>query len=452
MRNYRGEIATLLTLGLVLVGAVITLAFSFLTNQQKNLASAPKAAENNCVYTTIKECQNAIKIGECPPENLGNNCIICKNGKYRCPGTKDDSSSTLTPTKTPIPTRNPTTPISNRTSSSQSSDKCGIGSKYTCPNPPSDKCKTKGLEFECCVKKTGAFYGCIGTPCSVVKGAELISCSEYKAPTPVKYNITPNPSDAQNLGYKKCGSGYRYVCSPEDGYEPSCVAKNKGDTALAFRCCVFRSNGEIVDFGCVGTPCSAYGKDYIRPCSSYYGYQSSGSGSFATKVSPTSTPLTTPTRIPTPTLIPCGPKFAACSQGLVCDKSQGIYGYGVCVKPSPTQSPIPTLTLTPTITPTPPLLSETGVWAQPGKLYIENITNKTTIRLIAISLGTNYEQILQSIKPRNYYEYDFSNKCNFFQRRLNGHLAYYSSEDNYKFAKFKELNLSCDSYYVIGLD
>jgi len=40
----KGEIATLLTLSLVLVGAVVTIASSFLTNKQKNLASNPRAA------------------------------------------------------------------------------------------------------------------------------------------------------------------------------------------------------------------------------------------------------------------------------------------------------------------------------------------------------------------------------------------------------------------------
>ena len=44
MKNHGGEIATLLTLGLVLVGTLITLGTSLLVNNKKNLASNPKAA------------------------------------------------------------------------------------------------------------------------------------------------------------------------------------------------------------------------------------------------------------------------------------------------------------------------------------------------------------------------------------------------------------------------
>ncbi|MDP1615299.1 MAG: hypothetical protein Q8L68_05830, partial [Methylococcales bacterium] len=43
MGNKKGEIATLLTLGLVLVGAAITIATSYITNLQKNIASNPQA-------------------------------------------------------------------------------------------------------------------------------------------------------------------------------------------------------------------------------------------------------------------------------------------------------------------------------------------------------------------------------------------------------------------------
>ena len=44
MQNHKGEIATLLTLGLVIVGTLITLGTSLLVNNKKNIASNPKAA------------------------------------------------------------------------------------------------------------------------------------------------------------------------------------------------------------------------------------------------------------------------------------------------------------------------------------------------------------------------------------------------------------------------
>src|SRR3990167_10752688 len=99
MKNHKGEIATLLTLGLVLIGGLVTLATSFIINRQKNLASNPRALTVNCAYTAY-ECILARQKGDCPSGNyLGASCTQCKNGKYRCPGTTEDS-----PNVTPIPT------------------------------------------------------------------------------------------------------------------------------------------------------------------------------------------------------------------------------------------------------------------------------------------------------------------------------------------------------------
>lgn len=56
MKNRRGEIATLLTLGLVLVGGVAAIATSIFTNNQKNIASNPKASCTSSYQpcTTVK--------------------------------------------------------------------------------------------------------------------------------------------------------------------------------------------------------------------------------------------------------------------------------------------------------------------------------------------------------------------------------------------------------------
>ncbi len=131
MRNNRkGEIATLLTLGLVVVGAVITLATSILTNNQKSIASNPKAATVNCVYSTTNLCT-----GEC-----GSTCSSsqkCTNGKYRCPGTSDDSSTgpTSPSTNSPTPIKSPTPVAGSGGSCNSSTDKkSGDASKLTCEN------------------------------------------------------------------------------------------------------------------------------------------------------------------------------------------------------------------------------------------------------------------------------------------------------------------------------
>src|SRR3989339_1189938 len=56
MKNHKGEIATLLTLGLVLVGTLITLGTSLLVNNKKNLASNPRAACSGPVPSPSKAC------------------------------------------------------------------------------------------------------------------------------------------------------------------------------------------------------------------------------------------------------------------------------------------------------------------------------------------------------------------------------------------------------------
>lgn len=96
--NKKGEIATLLTLGLVIVGAVITLASSFFINRQKNLVSNPRAATsckvdqtpvikcgsgNQWDCTTINGCDPS----KCTTANLEFNCCVLN---YKaCPDDSD---------------------------------------------------------------------------------------------------------------------------------------------------------------------------------------------------------------------------------------------------------------------------------------------------------------------------------------------------------------------------
>src|SRR3989344_8650527 len=60
MKKKRGEIATLLTLGLVIIGGLITLGTSlFISNQKNNLASNSRAREplEYCSYTSKSVCE-----------------------------------------------------------------------------------------------------------------------------------------------------------------------------------------------------------------------------------------------------------------------------------------------------------------------------------------------------------------------------------------------------------
>lgn len=99
MKNHKGVIATFLTLGLVIVGTLITLGTSlFVSNKKTNLASNSRAATVNCIYDTVNLCR-----GECRDTTI---CLKCRNTKYRCRGTTDDSAvptsaSTNTSTTTP---------------------------------------------------------------------------------------------------------------------------------------------------------------------------------------------------------------------------------------------------------------------------------------------------------------------------------------------------------------
>ena len=118
--------------------------------------------------------------------------------------------------------------------------------------------------------------------------------------------------------------------------------------------------------------------------------------------------------------------------------------------PPPTNTPAPILTNIPT--PTPPLLTETGIWANSGELIIENVTNNKTLRLSAVSLVSNYEYLFVDILPRQSYTYNYSRFCSWLRRKLSGYIAYYSSEDNFRFVKFKLIDLSCDNYLLIGIE
>ncbi|MCX7956157.1 MAG: hypothetical protein N2593_03605 [Patescibacteria group bacterium] len=207
---------------------------------------------------------------------------------------------------------------------------------------------------------------------------------------------SPTSSLDKNLNQKKCGSGYKYNCDPNDGYEPSCVTKNNGDTALAFRCCVFRSNGEIVDYGCVGTPCSKYNKSYIRACSSYNNYQSAGPGSLVTTITPTPIQSSTPNP---------GEEGGAClnvirqdsffqggecnDSNLVCYRAD-LKSIGICVTPTPlltlTTPQSGEGTTTSTTTQQPDLTGATGVPNATPTIFCSNL-NISNLNIPAIDFS-----------------------------------------------------------------
>lgn len=165
MKNHKGAVATLLTLGLVVVGTLITLGTSLFVNSKKNIASNPRAEVINCV-NNLSGCNLLIKMGECPSGNVATTCTNykCSNEKYRCPGTADDSSPA-----------NPTSKLSPTSTK-------GVGSGNNWPQDPAQGynktlCPKANLEFACCVKDKSScggepryrWYGCTGQPCGNTK-------------------------------------------------------------------------------------------------------------------------------------------------------------------------------------------------------------------------------------------------------------------------------------------
>lgn len=64
LKSRKGEIATLLTLGLVLVGGIVTLGISLLSNRQNNIAMNPKATGPNCSSSQCTGSTKCYNVGD----------------------------------------------------------------------------------------------------------------------------------------------------------------------------------------------------------------------------------------------------------------------------------------------------------------------------------------------------------------------------------------------------
>src|SRR3989344_5049848 len=251
MKNHKGEIATLLTLGLVLIGGLVTLATSFFVNRQNNLASNPRAGgpTGNCKYAPAQFTDCSVACG-----GYGR-CIKCSSGFYRCVGTTDDSI-----TSTPRPPTNTPTPVKAGSGNQWPRDaSVGYDEKgILCPNA--------NLEYACCVqyndqcgqgKHSYTWYGCTGQPCGNTKisqsngPGQLVACipngiTTKGANKPCAVASTPTPVSTTNFCEQRnsISSTYSYKCqntssscdklSPAGAYEPisgstySCGVSTKG--------------------------------------------------------------------------------------------------------------------------------------------------------------------------------------------------------------------------------
>lgn len=243
MKNRRSEIATLFMVGtLVVIG--VTAVISSLGLDKKQLTSS-RASTYSCQtngHTCVFRDDNpltgnqfctangyvGIAVGTCPTNN-----ICCRS-----------VPATPKPPNTPIP--------------------AGVCDEVKCSTLNS--AYTKGSYFIKDEDPTAYTSGCK----TKLTSSATIFCKNLN---PVN-TATPVPSTG-----KGCGSGAQWACDASKGYDPvSCTTPNS-----EFRCCVQRSNGELVVYGCGGRYCSDIKLAGITACSTQAGYGTGAPGSIITK-------------------------------------------------------------------------------------------------------------------------------------------------------------------------
>lgn len=313
-RSEKGEIATLLAIGAMIVVAVSAITSSFFVNQKQSTST--RAADNTysaCDFDTSGCGGNPTYFALCATPL---SCVACTGsaaGQYKC---KLKSSPTATSTL-PKPSATSSVPKPSATTAPvpTAAGMCGSGHKWTCDSKQGYdpvSCKTTDLEFRCCYFQSSGdivVHGCNGTHCSAYNKSYLRGCSQaegYAAgapgstinvmgPTQPGGGVTPLPTGA--LG-QKCGTAQTYVnCKPEFGYDLANCSK----PGLEFRCCNKRLSKELIVNGCHGTPCldiSPNDPDDIIACSEALGYSHGGPNTIVAYTQPTAVP---PTSAPVPT-------------------------------------------------------------------------------------------------------------------------------------------------------
>ena len=304
----KGEIATLLTLGLVLIGAVITLGSSFFTNKQKSISSNPKAsytcelpiniASQDCSYgyTTVgcqsgyAECKPAPTVKHSPTKPPTSTCPYtctkynCSSGyvhntSYSCSGFDMVccQKSLVRPTKTPTPTKSPT----------PSSDGCYYPNPRECLD---DNCNGS------CSRCTNGRYKCVtrtptvisslqdcGTPIYIARndctyGYTTVGCKSGTAKCKFKPISVPTPTKTANDLFNES-------CRCENGVwnGGGCDSWQRGKTCLPTGLAQCKTNSQQ----CTGASDTSCCSGYCVP--SPYGYYCQS----ATNVAKGCTSLTT---------------------------------------------------------------------------------------------------------------------------------------------------------------
>lgn len=173
--------------------------------------------------------------------------------------------------------------------------KCGTSLNSDCCNPDTQKCSLgKCVAIPPPTKTPTPTVACLKRTCTTGMADDYYSKSgkyyEDAACTKSISNLTnyckgvinPPPEDTPTpvpSNGKGCGSGAQWACEASKGYDPvSCPTKN-----LEFRCCVQRSNGDLVVHSCGGRYCSDINLAGITACSTQAGYGAGAPGSIITK-------------------------------------------------------------------------------------------------------------------------------------------------------------------------
>jgi len=229
----KGEIVTLLTLGLVVIGAIITIGSSFFVNKKKNIASNPRASmpcevnQSHCLL-------------ECGSYSL---CSSSCAKQYNVPdeGTADRiciSGPTSTP-KPVVPTNTPPIPTS-------SSDGCFYPNSRECQDDCSGSCSIcTGGRYKCVTKiviptPTKSVNDLFNKDCRCINGFwSGDGCDGWqrgKSCLPAGLSqCKQNSQRCNNASDTSCCSGY-CVPSPYGYYCQSAADVAKGCTSLTIKC------------------------------------------------------------------------------------------------------------------------------------------------------------------------------------------------------------------------
>ncbi len=236
MKYKKGEVATLLTLGLVLVGGLVTLGLSLLSNNQKNIAMNPKAV---CVGA-VSACTPAAGF----PTGNGKPFYVY-GGKYY---TGKDCSGLIPAIGTYCKSTTPIVPPG------------GSGVKCKYPSPPTlAQCPNGSTQVGCTSDtyqcKTGTVPGATTNACEN-KGASY-HCLPMISTNPAVDNCAPNTF--VGMGLTLCGD-VSQVCCKGNAQQSGNNLINQPSSTSTFQC---SSGNPVVANGTCSSTCESKGSKYV---------------------------------------------------------------------------------------------------------------------------------------------------------------------------------------------